>query len=336
MCLTACATFAEDGESITYEGEIFRAGEYADKGVSATPEDLTGLAADASPVIPAKIQHTDCAFDAALRGFGLEKVEAREGGTWLWGRVRLPKWVADALGRSFPVSLALSMEGRHPVRIEEISIVNEARIPTAHIAAALAAAQTSLQPARPLCPAKEPTMNLLEKARAFFRGNPEAGVQAGITEDDLADHDAAEHPDPALSAQIAAFEAQTTADRARVSAMEAKALDDRAAAFARDAIEVQRKALPSEAASLKGLFVMAATADGGGQARFAANGSMVEGEHLKIVRDSVALRRTLTLFESAIPDRADEPQGYRHQAAAALRSGAFIDAYNQRAGGAHS
>ena len=132
------ASFSAEGDDLVYEGEIFRAGNYPDKGVNATQEVLRNLATAVKGLIPAKIQHTSTAFDKALSEYGLEKVEARDNGEWLWGKVRLPKWMESALGKEFAVSVGLTKTGETPTAIDELSIVNTGRVPTARIAAAFA------------------------------------------------------------------------------------------------------------------------------------------------------------------------------------------------------
>ena len=126
------------GDDFIYEGEIFRAGDYPDKGVSAPPEVCAAFAKATTGTVPAKIQHMPTVFDKALEGYGLERIEPRDGGKWLWGRARFPGWLREALGKNFAVSVGLAKDGSTPTHIKELSIVVKGRVSTAKLATCFA------------------------------------------------------------------------------------------------------------------------------------------------------------------------------------------------------
>lgn len=382
-----------EGYDIIYEGEIFRAGEYPDKGCVAAPARLAAIASRITQARPVNDQHGDRSpfykslhekDDEGRLKYGLIKARAMEAGKWLWGRVRLPKWVADALGDELPVSVGMWLDGSgQPTDIHELSLVDEGRVPTAVISRKLAAAFCAMAGARhsaadmdhvqsihdhaaslgavcmeddsaemagarhsgadlasfqsihdfaveqgAACPSgaemrairrpndpgrattrtkEQQRMSWIDKARAFFGGNAEARQQAGLTEADLATDPAAPTRttvvDPTVEARMTEFDRQTATINARFDAQNTVILKLKAAEFARQAIEVSRRALPSEREDLEANYILCANADGaGGRATFSAEGTITEGANVERLKKSIDKRRQLSVYEQKIPD----------------------------------
>lgn len=273
------ASFSPDGEDIVYEGEIFRAGTYPDKATIATPADLINLASSFQRCAM-KVQHVDTAFDQVLMGYGLERVEARDGGKWLWGRVKLPRWIKDALGSAFKVSVGLALDGGKPVAIRELSIVDVPRVATAKLVAAFAGARNNKddqkaiqqmhdlaislgascpEPSTTMAGAARPTtqpnaaarpaiggrMNPLEKILSFFRGKPEVMQEVGLSEADLAAIAPGQTPGqtPAQATTSTDFSAALSAHESRFKAMEAQLAASQALALGTRAAEFADNAI---------------------------------------------------------------------------------------------
>ena len=130
--------FSADSNSVVYEGEIFRSGNYPDKGINATEELLEALAQNTG-FAQIKLEHVDTVLDSALKGFGL--VSVRKAGNLLFGTVRLPGWMRENLGRAIKVSVGLDLIKRS---IRELSLVLDPRVPTAQILAAFTSSRHSM------------------------------------------------------------------------------------------------------------------------------------------------------------------------------------------------
>lgn len=110
--------------------KLFEAGEYPDKGVTVTQEDLEGLAAGFSEPVPVLIEHAESPLEIGY----LQSVRAM--GSELFGVLRLSP-EANALversgARSLSLGLAPDLSG-----IREVSLVREPRIATATMYSAL-------------------------------------------------------------------------------------------------------------------------------------------------------------------------------------------------------
>ena len=335
------AAFAEDGDDVFFEGEIFRAGSYPDKGVEADANDLVKLAKKAVGRIAVKIQHIGTAFDQALEGFGVDKVRAE--GDRLFGRVRLPKWVKSALGEEFAVSVGLALnENGRPEEITELSIVDEGRVPTARLVEAFAAFagarnnktdQEALQTIHDLavkngatCSSDSPSTKpegKLSTTKADPSGKadqpkpmnltPEqlekaktAVLETGLTEVEVEALFGRETPGKTATETPGidpVFEARLQELERNVKVSRDRELNAAAAAFAKDVVYAKKKALPSEIPSLEGLFLMAVKADGKGEAQFSESGAVVEGENVALLKGSIESRKTLAMFETSIPNQ---------------------------------
>ena len=310
------ARFASEEKGVAiYRGEIFRIGQYPDKGCPVINRaDLKRVAANMQgKVAPIQDQHVSTPFSEAISaksGFGLTKVVAMDDGEWLYGEIRVPSWVRDALGDELKPSVFLDMAGERPQGILEISPVLVPRVDTARMELAAAFAKfagarnnktdaKAIQSVHDLAcslgatcepasaqmsgsrqhnpaanPAKGGTMNPFQKILAAFRRKPEAMAELGLTEADLSGLDA---PQNGANAQASPeFAAALDTLNARFEAAEKQLAATRMATLDAQATQFaraavsERKALPAEQEELKKLFVMAAKSDGNGAAQFSA------------------------------------------------------------------
>lgn len=327
--------FSKSGDDLIYEGEIFRAGDYEDKKVKASLQDCLNLATRAfSKILPVKIQHTGTAFDKALAGYGVEQIEARDGGAWLWGRARFPGWLKDALGDEFSVSVGMDRTGTTPEELTELSIVDYGRIPTAKLVAAFSAQfagkrnsggdQSLIQTMHDHAVSLGATcgesdtkgaskMALTDPDNKNKMVNPVLQKLQGMKPEDLAALNLT--PEELTAAFAVGSTTQTQANpdvEARIASMEAELnrqrdinLHNSAVSFAKSMIYSKTpRALPAEMDDLVSIFKMAALADGeNGQANFAQSGGVdMDGVNVKLFTDSVSKRSPLAAFETAIPN----------------------------------
>jgi hypothetical protein len=111
---------------VSRRAKLFEAGEYPDKGVTVTPDDLSRLATSFAEPVPVLIEHADSPLEIGL----LTGVEVL--GQELFGVVSLTP-EANALversgARSLSVGLAADLS-----EIREVSLVRSPRVPTAQI-----------------------------------------------------------------------------------------------------------------------------------------------------------------------------------------------------------
>src|SRR5258706_16224715 len=79
--------FREDGGFVERDCLLFEAGEYPDRGVSISADDLREIAANTADEIPVRIEHLhESPFDGAL---GVV-TRIRAVGSQLWGALRQP------------------------------------------------------------------------------------------------------------------------------------------------------------------------------------------------------------------------------------------------------
>ncbi|HXG24501.1 MAG TPA: hypothetical protein VNJ09_08115 [Chthonomonadales bacterium] len=119
---------ARDG-FVERECLLLEAGEYPDRGVRITPEDLQAIVANTPPEIPVKIEHLrESPFDGAL---GVITRLRTAGGT-LWGTLRQPveAWRLAQKAGARSLSVALDVVGK---RLMETSFVCRPRVVSAQV-----------------------------------------------------------------------------------------------------------------------------------------------------------------------------------------------------------
>ncbi len=108
---------------------LFEAGEYADRGVTITEDDLREIAANSAGEIPVRIEHMrETPFDGAL---GVV-TRVRAAGRQLWGTLRQPAeaWSFVQKAGARALSVALDMAGK---RLVETSFVCRPRVAGARV-----------------------------------------------------------------------------------------------------------------------------------------------------------------------------------------------------------
>lgn len=118
-----------DEEVVERECLLFEAGEYADRGVTITEDDLREIAANTAGEIPVRIEHMrETPFDGAL---GVV-TKVRAAGRQLWGTLRQPAeaWSFVQKAGARALSVALDMAGK---RLVETSFVCRPRVAGARV-----------------------------------------------------------------------------------------------------------------------------------------------------------------------------------------------------------
>lgn len=116
-------------EIVERECLLFEAGDYPDKGVSVSHEDLIEIARNSPAEIPVRIEHLpETPFDGALGVVG--EVRAEEGR--LWGKLKIPAetWSFVRRAGARALSVALDMATK---RLTEVSFVSHPRVRSAMV-----------------------------------------------------------------------------------------------------------------------------------------------------------------------------------------------------------
>jgi hypothetical protein len=121
--------FGEDGSYVERDCLLFEVGEYPDRGVTVTPDDLLAIVENTEAEVPVKVEHlARSPFDGALGSVG----NLRAVGHQLFGTLRQPieawQFVQRAGARS--LSIALDAAAR---KIAEVSFVSCPRVAGARV-----------------------------------------------------------------------------------------------------------------------------------------------------------------------------------------------------------
>ena len=116
-------------EVVERECLLFEAGDYPDKGVNVSREDLIEIARNTPSDIPVKIEHLpETPFDGALGVVGnLKEFEGK-----LWGKLKIPAetWQFVKRAGAKALSVALDMASK---RLTEVSFVSHPRVKSAMV-----------------------------------------------------------------------------------------------------------------------------------------------------------------------------------------------------------
>ena len=118
-------TFSDDEMGSERPARLLEVGEYPDKGLTLTEEDLDGLVARFSAGLPVKVEHTDSPLDP----LGCVRRVWREGGA-LFGTLAFPDDLAGFLRRRGAAKLSVGLL-RDPLRLAEVSLVLKPRVAAA-------------------------------------------------------------------------------------------------------------------------------------------------------------------------------------------------------------
>ncbi|MBS1706254.1 MAG: hypothetical protein JST40_10295 [Armatimonadetes bacterium] len=113
-------------ETILRRAKLFESGDYADKGVSVTADDLKRLEINFKKPVPVLIEHADSPLELGY----LTQVSAE--GEELFGLIQLSREANELIERSGARALSLGLS-RDLTRIREVSIVKKPRVPSAQL-----------------------------------------------------------------------------------------------------------------------------------------------------------------------------------------------------------
>lgn len=254
-------------KEVPYIGKIFQVGSFPDKNFSLTEAEADDAIANFR-LANADNEHRKSQFDGKIGGLQRMWREGKE----IFGEYRAPKALFDLLGKKISVSLQWSNRPNEPKRVEKIALAADPRITDAQMAAAFARSEDAME--NPQFTQDDRT--LLDRVKGLFSfggGNPAPNGAPPATP--IADPDA----------EIASL-------RAKLAASEESNLKIAAAKFADDAITVAKKATPAERYSLIAQFSLAAKADAAakGTACFSEDGTLVEGDNLRLLRAGIDAR----------------------------------------------
>ena len=279
------AEFSDSDDTVTYEGKVFEAGNYADKGFEITEEELAQVPATFAPV-DNDLEHKHTILDGKIGG--LQSVVAK--GKELYGKITVPKWFHTAVGGKLSSSLAWDKATKS---IVGNALVLNPRIPDAQLIAAFSAATNQGGGINMPESIKKPSW--FESLFAKFKANelPEDSKDFDPEQVKFAEAEQTQASTVAagvVSAPVAPSDAaEFTALKAVNFGLTAALLRTNAETFFADAL-AQNKVYPAEKDSLVAQFTMAAKDDNAGVACFNLEGALIEGARVKALKDSIAAR----------------------------------------------
>lgn len=280
------STVTTVGDRVYKRGKIFQAGEYPDKGVTVTVEQLREGAAKFSPC-PINIEHWHSVLDGKLGE--LVSIEVMDDGS-VYGTTSIPKALADLFGNE---AVPVSIELRHnDWVIAGLAFAKHPRVSDAAVFAAFGIQQPPVK-------RKGNTMNIKELLKSAFSkavdelpddqlggaGTPNPATPPAKTDPVV---------DPALEAKL---KAETEArEKAEKELAELRAKNDADAKqtetekvlaaskeFAAHYVG-ERRILPAQADAVAAQYTTAIKADAGDKSAFASDGKIVEGDAVKNLR----------------------------------------------------
>ena len=275
---------AADGDVVRRCGKVFEAGEYPDKGVEFTEQDLAEAVSKFAPV-DNDLEHEPTVLDGKLGR--LERVW--QSGKELFGEVAVPKWLDAVLGED-PLKVSLAFD-------RDKSIVGNALVLNPRISDAAVFAAFNNHSQRPGS-GQEPRNNMPTKmklsdyiashVKSIFgmdKVDPEAEVEVAEGGTEAKPKEPAAPATPAAPAATPAapatpevpaeFKAELDKLRNENNVLFALSVKNAAYAFA-DTVIRDKKALPSQRESIADMYVKANGSDANGGATFTAAGA-VEG-----------------------------------------------------------
>lgn len=232
---------------VVREGKVFEAGEYPDKELTVTTDDLVAAVAGFAPV-PVDLEHVPTLLDGKLGE--LRAVRVADDGKTLLGSVALPRWLSDALG-SEPVKVSTTWD-RVTKKLLGLALVRHPRVSDAALMSAYATFVAASQP-----PTVEQEMSMDEnRFKRFWRWLSGEGEEAAFA----LGEETAETPAPFLPPPAPATDPEVAALRAALAAERASRIQAEAVAFADGEIAAQR-AYPAEREVMIAAYAQAAQED---------------------------------------------------------------------------
>lgn len=332
VSMSASVSFSESPTGdLEWEGVIFEAGSYPDKGVDVTIHDLDRWVTN-SVGAGWKVQHIATPFDKALQGYGIKRLW--RDGRRLYAKVSAPSWMGEALKdveKKVSVGLAPDLG-----KIDELSIVNFPRVEIAAVFAGYAqfagkrhssTDEGDIQSIHDLavtlgatCKGPEMAQNqppegpankkmpLTREALEKVFGKVDADVlkELGISSADLDSVTFAAPKAPPIHPDV---QAQLDAITKQNAAFAASRVEDAAYQFADQQLR-DKKILTSMRDTTAAQYRLALTHDGGGSVKFSTAGAVEEGENVKALREHYKNAPAHTFFTETIPGQvADDKNG---------------------------
>lgn len=275
------------GDEVLLTGKIFEAGDYPDKGINISEEDLR-RAASAFRAVPNDIEHMDTILSGKIGQ--LKSVVAK--GKELFGTVSIPKWFSDVVGAD-PIKVSLAWN-RDSKTIGGNALVLNPRIGDAAVAA------FSTHERSRNAPRIGGAMDIISKIKKALGLLPDG-------EKLTADETAAVFSGlagPSPTPTPAAPSAEEVKLREEIRKRDDAALKVAAAKFANDQV-TEKKALSSERAHIETVYFHLAKSDASartGQALFSDDGAVLDGDALKALTAIFAARPKLNLTEEQLKD----------------------------------
>ncbi len=255
------ATFSKaSGETFTYEGKLFEAGDYPDKGISFTEAELAAMAA-AFTDVPNDLEHTPTVLDRKLGRTHSLVVRGKE----LFGKVEIPAALRTLIGDG-PLKTSLAFD-RKTKQIVGNAIVLNPRITDAQVVAAFSAPPETSR--------KGPLMSVIAQIKALLSGVSDDGATPVVT------------PTFSVDPEVARLKAENTRLLQQQAEAETAGIKAAAATFADDALSAN-KITPALRDSVVILFTHALRDDNVGKACFSATGDIIVGERVAALKALVA------------------------------------------------
>lgn len=270
------------GQRVFKKGKIFQCGDYPDKGVSVSVEELRAGNESFAPV-PLNIEHWHSVLDGRLGE--LIAVEFADDGS-VFGLISIPKALDDLLeGEQLPVSIEIKHD---TLAIVGLAFAKFPRVPDAAVFAAF-----GVEP--PEKRKEKPKMNWKDLFKAAFSKAvdempddvapvvtaPAAPIVAPVVDTATAEQlKANELALDQAKKELADLKAQQATEAASAQEQQVLAASkDFAAHYVRE-----RKILPSQVEAVALQYSVALKSDNAGKACFASDGQATEGDATKALR----------------------------------------------------
>jgi hypothetical protein len=275
------STVSTVGDRVYKRGKVFQAGEYPDKNVTVTVEQLRQGAAKFTPC-PINIEHWHSVLDGKLGE--LVSIEVMDDGS-VYGTTSIPKALADLLGDD-PVPVSIELRHNDWVIIG-LAFAKNPRVTDAAVFAAFGMEQ-------PPDKRKGKQMDLKGLLKSAFSKAVDEIPDDQLGVDTKPTVKTEPVTDPALEAKLKeANEAREKAEKER-DELRAKSEADAATAEGEKILAASkefaahyvgdRRILPAQVEAVAAQYATAVRADAGGKSAFASDGKIVEGDAVTSLR----------------------------------------------------
>ena len=274
-----------EGEFVFRTGPIFKAGDYPDKGFTATEEDLEYMATTFTQPIPLDLEHIETVLTHEADGVERdsnplgELVKVWKDGPVLFGTVKIARWLDELFGKN-PIACSVTI-GRVTHALEALALTNTPRVEDAQLAAAFTASVARSKKIMPDSTPEKKKSALVKFGQAiaamFSSSNVPTELE-GLTEEDAKNaftDDAPAHtpvtPDPAASPDTVTPDPAIVAMTSRVQELEFKMLNQQAETFAAKLV-LNGNILPTQKPQAMAMYAQAVKDDNAGAVQFNHDG----------------------------------------------------------------